>query len=101
MLSAEDKQRIEEEERYRADIRRELGPIETTSFINKLAKFVVKAFIWCHVLAFIVIIIIAIPKKTDATVRGPLQKKGGVAQSPALKGTNTVGTPATQFVVAK
>jgi hypothetical protein len=67
MLSP-DKRRIEEEERYRVHIRRQLGPVETTSFINKLAKFAVKAFVWWYVLALAVgivgaLIISATPKK--------------------------------------
>jgi hypothetical protein len=52
MLSLDDRRRIEEEERYRAHVRRQLGPVETTSFINRLVKFAVKAFIW-YVLALI------------------------------------------------
>jgi hypothetical protein len=50
MLSPEDKQRIEEEELYRAQVRKKLGPVPTTSFLNKLAKFIV----WWIALSFIV-----------------------------------------------
>lgn len=59
MLSADDKLRIEEEEKYRAEVRRRLGPIETTSFINRLVKFVLKAFIWWYVLALAVAAVVA------------------------------------------
>jgi len=45
MLSPEKKQRIEEEELYRAEIRKKLGPIRTTSFLNRLAKFIVWVFV--------------------------------------------------------
>jgi hypothetical protein len=51
MLSPDDKRRIEEAERYRAHICRQLGPVETTSFINRLAKLAVKVFVWRYVLA--------------------------------------------------
>jgi len=60
MLSADDKLRIEEEEQYRAEVRRRLGPVETTSFVNRLVKFVVKAFVWWYVLAFAVAAVIAV-----------------------------------------
>ena len=52
MLSLDDRRRVEQEERYRDQVRRQLGPVETTSFINRLAKFAVKAFI-LYVLALI------------------------------------------------
>lgn len=54
MLSPDDKLRIEAEERYRHQIRKGLGPVETTSFINKLVKFVLKGLVWFYVVVFAV-----------------------------------------------
>ena len=63
MLSPDDKRRIEEEERYRAQIRKKLGPVETTSFINKVAKFFVWWFILTFVIAAVVAVVTVTPKK--------------------------------------
>src|SRR5262245_58633923 len=78
MLSLDDSQRIEEEERYRALVRRHLGPVETTCLINRLAKFAVKAFMW-SVLAMIGLALLdsSTPKKQKAA------SVGGRSQSPA------------------
>ena len=64
MLSPDDKLRIEAEERYRYQIRKELGPVETTSFINKLVKFVVKAFLWWCALAFAIAAVVVFMMET-------------------------------------
>ena len=74
MLSPDDRRRIEEEERYRALVRQQLGPVETTSFINRLVKFAVKAYALFLGLAICgTLIMSAAPKKTDtATPHQPL-----------------------------
>jgi uncharacterized protein (DUF58 family) len=51
MLSLEDRRRIEAEEQYRAEVRARLGPVQTTSFINKLAKLIVVIVVGWFVLA--------------------------------------------------
>ena len=38
MLSDDDKKRIEQEEAYRAQVRKQHGPVRTTSFSDKVAK---------------------------------------------------------------
>lgn len=48
MLSEEDKRRIEDEEAYRAKARKRHGPVQTTSFTDKMNKadFWVRTIVW-------------------------------------------------------
>lgn len=48
MLSEQDKRRIESEEAYRASVRRRHGPVQTTSFRDKVAKaeFWANTIVW-------------------------------------------------------
>jgi len=60
MLSDDDKRRIEEEELYRAEVRRRIGPVETTSFVDRTVKFIVKAILWWYVLAVFAAVAVAL-----------------------------------------